>query len=150
MSRRSTKLLKAALAEVHYSGAESLFAPFTQGVGVIYMLHQVLPDPPRAFEPSRVLRVTPDFLARVIQSTRDAGFDIVSLDALPGRLHDGGDRPFAVFTLDDGYKTIATSPIPFSSATRFPSRSTWRAISPMTSRIFGGLRSKTSCARHRI
>jgi peptidoglycan/xylan/chitin deacetylase (PgdA/CDA1 family) len=104
MSRRSTKLLKAALAAVHYSGAESLFAPFTQGVGVIYMLHQVLPDPPRAFEPSRVLRVTPDFLDTVIQSTRDAGFDIISIDAVPGRLREGGDRPFAVFTLDDGYK----------------------------------------------
>ena len=104
MSRRSTKLLKAALAAVHYSGAESLFAPFTQGVGVIYMLHQVLPDPPRAFGPSRILRVTPDFLNTVIQSTRDAGFDIISIEAVPERLREGGDRPFAVFTLDDGYR----------------------------------------------
>jgi hypothetical protein len=40
MSRRSTKLLKAALAAVHYSGAENILAPFTKGAGVIFMLHQ--------------------------------------------------------------------------------------------------------------
>ncbi len=104
MSRRSTKLLKAALAAVHYSGAESIFAPFTKPAGVIFMLHQVLPDPPQAFEPNRTLRVTPDFLASVIESTREAGFDIVSIGDVSGRLREGSDRPFAVFTLDDGYK----------------------------------------------
>lgn len=62
MSRRSTKLLKAALAAVHYSGAENILAPFTKGAGVIFMLHQVRPDPPQDFAPSRILRVTPDFL----------------------------------------------------------------------------------------
>jgi peptidoglycan/xylan/chitin deacetylase (PgdA/CDA1 family) len=104
MSRRSTKILKAALAAVHYSGAESILAPFTKGAGVVFMLHQVLPNPPRPFEPNRILRVTPDFLGSVIKSTRDADFDIISLDDVPDRLQQGGDRPFAVFTLDDGYR----------------------------------------------
>ena len=56
MSRRSTKLLKAALAAVHYSGAESFLGPLTKGVGVIFMLHQVRPDPPQEFEPNRILK----------------------------------------------------------------------------------------------
>jgi len=104
MSRRSTKILKAALAAVHYSRAESLLAPFTKGVGVIFVLHQVRPDPPQDFEPNRILRVAPDFLEAVIESTLDADFDVVPLDDIPARLAQGSDRPFAAFTLDDGYK----------------------------------------------
>lgn len=92
------------MTAVHYSGAESFLAPFTKGAGAIFMLHQVLPDPPQSFEPNRILRVTPDFLDEVIEATREAGFDIISLDDVPGRLQQGGERPFAVFTLDDGYK----------------------------------------------
>jgi hypothetical protein len=57
---------------VHYSGAENILAPFTKGVGVIFMLHQVRPDPPQDFAPSRILRVTPDFLDAVVDSTLDA------------------------------------------------------------------------------
>ena len=53
MSRRATALLKTALAAVHYSGAGDLLAPYTRGAGVIFMLHQVDPTPPQAFEPSR-------------------------------------------------------------------------------------------------
>ncbi len=104
MSRRSTKLLKAALAAVHYLGAENILAPFTKGAGVIFMLHQVRPDPPEDFAPSRILRVTPDFLDAVVDSTLDAGFDVIPLDEIPVRLARGSERPFACFTLDDGYR----------------------------------------------
>ncbi len=104
MSRRSTTLLKTALAAVHYSGAGSLFAPYTRGAGVIFMLHQVDPSPPQEFEPNRILKVTPDFLEAVVREVIDAGFDIISLDQVRERLeHADGTRPFACFTLDDGY-----------------------------------------------
>ena len=62
MSRRSTALLKTALAVVHYSGAGNFLAPYTRGAGVIFMLHHVDPTPPQPFEPNRILKVTPDFL----------------------------------------------------------------------------------------
>jgi peptidoglycan/xylan/chitin deacetylase (PgdA/CDA1 family) len=104
MSRRSTKLLKAALSAVHYSGADSLLAPMTRGRGVIFMLHQVNPDPVREFEPNRILRVTPEFLEEVIEATAAAGFDFVALDEVRARLDDRDARPFACFTLDDGYR----------------------------------------------
>lgn len=104
MSRRSTKFLKAALAAVHYSGADSLLAPVTRGRGVIFMLHQVSPEPVRAFEPNRILRVTPDFLEAVIGATEEAGFDVIALDQVRERLNDNHARPFACFTLDDGYR----------------------------------------------
>jgi peptidoglycan/xylan/chitin deacetylase (PgdA/CDA1 family) len=120
MSRRSTKLLKAALAAVHYSGAESLLAPLTSGTGVIFMLHQVRPDPPRAFEPSRILRVTPDFLDSVVETVLDAGFDVIALDGIRERLQGGSERPFACFTFDDGYRDNRDFAYPIFERRRLP------------------------------
>ncbi len=101
---RST-VLKAALAALHYSRADNLIAPFTSGDGVIFMLHHVVPEQSSAFSPSRILKVTPEFLDSVIRQVRDAGFDIISIDEVPQRLKSAPNaRPFAVFTLDDGYK----------------------------------------------
>lgn len=105
MSRRSTKIVKAALSALHYTGVGDFIAPITGGTGVIFMLHRVSPDKPRAFEPNRILMVTPTFLERVITDVRAAGFDIVPMDDVPERLKNGdATRPFAVFTLDDGYR----------------------------------------------
>jgi peptidoglycan/xylan/chitin deacetylase (PgdA/CDA1 family) len=103
MSRRSTKLVKAALAAVHYSGAASLLAPLTGSAGVIFMLHQVRPEPPQDFEPNRILKVMPEFLDNVIRSVLEAGFDVIALDAVRERLENPTERPFACFTFDDGY-----------------------------------------------
>jgi peptidoglycan/xylan/chitin deacetylase (PgdA/CDA1 family) len=105
MSRRSTALLKTALAAVHYSGAGSLLSPYTRGQGVIFMLHHVRPEPPHEFEPNRILKVTPNFLEEVIVEVQEAGFDIIGIDDVRARLEEGdSERPFACFTLDDGYR----------------------------------------------
>lgn len=106
MSRRTTEVLKAALSALHYSGAARVASPFTRGDGVIFMLHQVMPGARRGFDPNGILKVTPDFLDSVIREVRDSGFEIVALDDVKARLRDGlaGRKPFAVFTLDDGYK----------------------------------------------
>lgn len=106
MSRRTTKALQAALSALHYSGADRLAAPLTRGDGVIFMLHQVMPGARREFDPNGILKVTPEFLDGVIRQVRDSGFEIISLDDVKARLHGGNSRrkPFAVFTLDDGYK----------------------------------------------
>lgn len=105
MSRRTTQLLKAALSAMYYSGADGLVAPFTRGDGVIFMLHRVTPEPVREFEPNRILKVTPDFLDAVIRHVVEAGFDILALDEVPERVADPRpQRPFACFTLDDGYR----------------------------------------------
>jgi len=108
MSRRSTKLLKAALTTLHYTGIDGMMAPMARGVGVIFMLHHVNPSPPQDFEPNRILKITPAFLEAVIGEVRSRGFDIVSLDELHYRMKEGEyDRPFACFTFDDGYKDNA-------------------------------------------
>jgi len=105
MDRHGTKLVKAALAAAHFVGADGLLAPWTRGLGVIFMLHHVRPEQPADFEPNRILKVTPAFLENVIHQVQEAGFDMIGLDDVPGRLAAGRDQaPFAVFTLDDGYK----------------------------------------------
>jgi peptidoglycan/xylan/chitin deacetylase (PgdA/CDA1 family) len=113
MSRHGTKLLKAALSAAHFVGADGLLAPFTRGQGVIFMLHQVTPEPVRPFEPNRILKVTPDFLDSVIRQVKQAGFEPIALDDIPERLKPGYDGPpFACFTLDDGYKDNAEHAYP--------------------------------------
>ncbi len=105
MSRKKTNLFGTALSVLHYTKADRLLAPLTRGQGVIFMLHHVRPVKPADFEPNRILAVTPEFLEIVIQHVKDQGFDCVSLDEAAHRLENGkNSRPFACFTLDDGYR----------------------------------------------
>ncbi|MGD9783351.1 MAG: polysaccharide deacetylase family protein [Hyphomicrobiaceae bacterium] len=105
MSRRSTQLLKAALSTLYYSGAGRLAAPITAAQGVVFMLHRVTPEPVAEFEPNRILKITPEFLDEVIRHLVEEGYDILTLDELPQRLaRPDNARPFACFTLDDGYR----------------------------------------------
>ena len=108
MSRHATPFLKAALSALYYSGAGGIAAPFTRGDGVIFMLHRVTPEPVRPFEPNRILKVTPEFLDAVLSQVIEAGYDLLSLDDVPDRIAAGkAERPFACFTLDDGYRDNA-------------------------------------------
>ena len=105
MGRTATRMMKAGLSALHYSGASGLLAPLTRGEGVVFMMHRVSPEPVEPFEPNRILRVTPDFLESVVRQVIGRGFDCISLDELPSRLAGPGRaRPFACFTFDDGYR----------------------------------------------
>lgn len=105
MSKRSTQLLKAMLSTLHYSGAGDLMAPLTRGDGVIFMLHHVKPGPKPDFDPNGILSVTPEFLESVFKQVQGAGYDFIAMDDVPARLKCGSKgRPFAAFTLDDGYR----------------------------------------------
>ena len=49
--------------------------------------------------------MTPDFLEDVVREVLDAGFDIIPLDQVRARLENAdAEKPFACFTLDDGYR----------------------------------------------
>jgi peptidoglycan/xylan/chitin deacetylase (PgdA/CDA1 family) len=90
---------------MHYSGAGALASRWTQGLGAILTLHQVCPEPPDAFAPNRILKITPQFLERMIRTVIEAGFDVLSLDEVHLRLTEGTlSRRFVAFTLDDGYR----------------------------------------------
>lgn len=110
----STSLLKAALRTLYYTRLDAALAPVTQGAGVIFMLHHVAPGKPAAFAPNRILSITPDFLAVVVEHVLERGFDVVSLDEAHARMASGKPAPrrFATFTFDDGYRDNITHALP--------------------------------------
>ena len=121
MSRKTTALMQTALSALHYSGLGALLAPMTRGKGVIFTLHNVRPEPPGAFEPNRILKVTPAFLETAIETVEKAGYDIVSLDEAARRMKsDEPERPFACFTFDDGYRDNRDFAYPIFKARNLP------------------------------
>lgn len=99
------ELMKSGLGALYFSGTHRLLAPYTQGVGLIFMLHRVCPGNQPAFAPNGILTITPDFLESVIEQVREAGLDIVDLDEAAQRIVNGQqDQRFVCFTLDDGYR----------------------------------------------
>ena len=106
MAKVKTAMMKAAMSGLYHTGAHRLLAPYTQGIGVIFTLHHVRPEPeePRAFAPNRILEVAPQFLDAVLDQVQEAGLDVISLDQAVQRLREGDERRFACFTFDDGYR----------------------------------------------
>ena len=114
MSQSSTKLVKAALSALHYSGMGRLLSPFTGGVGAIFALHQVCPHTPAAYSPNRTLNITPDFLDRTIRQVQEAGSEILSLDQVAARLNAPTQdvRPFVAFALNEAFRDVQTHALP--------------------------------------
>jgi len=122
VAKMKTTVMKAAMSGLYHSGAHRLLAPYTQGAGVIFTLHHVRPelDRPSAFAPNRFLEVTPGFLDGVLDQVQDAGLDVVSLDEAGHRLKEGGDRRFACFTFDDGFRDVAQHALPLFQRRSLP------------------------------
>lgn len=79
-----------------------------RGRGAIFTLHHVRPRSDKAFQPNELLEVTPQFLEQAILTLKGEGYDFISLDDVQARLAEPSGRPFACFTLDDGYRDNAT------------------------------------------
>ena len=94
----------------HFSGLSRLVAARYAGRGMIFALHSVVDD--NTFYPDYTLRCPTGRLEWALQWLRDEGLDFVSLDEAIRRLADGNPRPFACFTLDDGYADNLTRALP--------------------------------------
>ncbi len=97
--------------------AASLAAGFRGAIppgpsGLILTLHHVRPRPSEAFDPNGHLSVTPEFLDVTIAELAALGYEIIPIDALPQRLSAPDGRPFAVVTLDDGYRDNVVHALP--------------------------------------
>lgn len=76
-----------------------------RGRGAIFTLHHVRPFAPRRLDANGHLEITPDFLDQAIERLKADGYRFVPLEAVPGLIAGKPDaQPFAVFTLDDGYR----------------------------------------------
>ena len=107
----SSNRLKNLLDILYFSGISKLLKPVSQGNGIILTLHHVMPSDPNeknGFNPNGLLEVTPHFLAQTIEYLQNNGYEIISLDAAQKRIVNPtkinqNQKPFVVFTLDDGY-----------------------------------------------
>lgn len=104
----SAALLKTCFDVMHYSGASAVLRPLLAGRGVIFCLHRVYPGGglERGFAPNAKLAITPEFLDAVIALVTARGYELLSLEDAAVRLRHRktDDPPYAVFTLDDGYR----------------------------------------------
>jgi peptidoglycan/xylan/chitin deacetylase (PgdA/CDA1 family) len=101
-------IVRAGFEALYYSGAYRLLQPVTAGIGVILTLHHVRPARDGAFQPNRLLEVTPEFLDEAIARVRAAGLETVSIDEVHRRLVSGDHgKRFVCFTVDDAYRDIA-------------------------------------------
>ncbi len=116
-------LMRASLDLLHFSGLSRAGSALFGGEGAIFMLHHVRPQDaqPRAFAPNAGLDVTPEFLDAVIGFVKARGWELISLREAAGRLAEGAlERPFAVFTLDDGFRDNLEHALPVFAAHECP------------------------------
>jgi peptidoglycan/xylan/chitin deacetylase (PgdA/CDA1 family) len=129
----SKTLIRTGLEALYFTGSHLALQPLFGGVGAILTLHHVRPPRPDAFQPNRLLEVTPAFLESVVASLRRAEVDLVSLDEMRRRLAERIFwRKFVCFTFDDGYRDnlihaypiLKRHAVPFAVyvATSFPDR----------------------------
>lgn len=74
-------------------------------MGVVYMLHHISEKDSSRIPTNEDLKVSPSFLEKIILKYKRNGFDFISLDQLYTIImsDESPDRPFVVFTIDDGY-----------------------------------------------
>jgi peptidoglycan/xylan/chitin deacetylase (PgdA/CDA1 family) len=105
--------IRTGLESLYFSGAHAALRPVLGGLGAILTLHHVRPGRTDAFQPNRLLEVTPEFLEEVIVGLRSDGFEFVTLDEAIARLSQGAvGRRFVTLTFDDGYRDNVEHALP--------------------------------------
>ena len=100
-------IIRTGLETLYLSGMHHLMRPLFGGVGCILTLHHVRPPRPDAFQPNRLLEVTPVFFEGLLRRLKRRRIDIVSLDEMHRRFLAGDfKRRFVCITFDDGYKDV--------------------------------------------
>src|SRR5437763_12506161 len=98
-------ILRTGFEALYFSGSHVWLRPFVSGVGAILTLHHVRPPRKDAFQPNRLLEVSPAFLEDVIMGLQRSGVEIITLDEMHRRLKEQDFRSrFVCFTFDDGYR----------------------------------------------
>jgi peptidoglycan/xylan/chitin deacetylase (PgdA/CDA1 family) len=100
-------IIRTGLETLYFSGIHHFMRPLVGGVGAILTLHHVRLPRAEAFQPNRLLEITPIFLEKLLRCLARARIDLVSLDEMHRRFIDGDfKRRFVCLTFDDGYKDV--------------------------------------------
>jgi peptidoglycan/xylan/chitin deacetylase (PgdA/CDA1 family) len=106
LSLRET-IIRTGLETLYFSGTHHLMRPLVGGVGAILTLHHVRPPREDAFQPNRLLEISPLFLEKLLRRLSRARIDVISLDEMHRRFIEGDfKRRFVCITFDDGYKDL--------------------------------------------
>jgi peptidoglycan/xylan/chitin deacetylase (PgdA/CDA1 family) len=98
-------IIRSGMETLYFSGLHQLMRPLLGGVGVILTLHHVRPARPDAFQPNRLLEITPEFLEKLLCELKGTHLDVISLDEMHRRFITGAfNHRFVCLTFDDGYK----------------------------------------------
>lgn len=105
--------IRTGLESLYFSGAHAALKRVLGGMGAILTLHRVIPARATAFQPNKLLEVTPDFLESVVVGLRDDDVDFVTMDEAWRRLSSGDNkRRFLALTFDDGYRDNVEHALP--------------------------------------
>jgi peptidoglycan/xylan/chitin deacetylase (PgdA/CDA1 family) len=114
-------IIRGGLETLYFSGLHHLMRPLVGGVGAILTLHHVRPARPDAFQPHRLLEITPVFFERLLRRLKRARLDVISLDEMHRRMITGDfKRRFVCLTFDDGYKDVKKWAWPLLRQYRMP------------------------------
>jgi len=93
------------LKDILNIASKSLFIrSYSAGSGTIFMLHRIGTINPKGIPEIENLKVSQEFLEKVILRLKDLNYDFISIDKLKDRLKEKTQKRFAIFTFDDGYK----------------------------------------------
>jgi peptidoglycan/xylan/chitin deacetylase (PgdA/CDA1 family) len=93
-----------------FTGFSRIVAARYRGRGMIFALHSVVDDD--TLYPDQTLRCPASQVERVLRWVKGAGFEFVTLDEGIRRLGEDNPRPFACFSMDDGYADNLTRALP--------------------------------------
>jgi hypothetical protein len=74
---------------LYFSGMHQLMRPLLGGIGIILTLHHVRPARSDAFQPNRLLEITPEFLEELLCQIKRMQLDVISLDEMHRRFITG-------------------------------------------------------------
>jgi peptidoglycan/xylan/chitin deacetylase (PgdA/CDA1 family) len=99
------KAFSVAFKAMSLTGADRWGSGLAQGAGMILTLHHVRSARRDAFQPNRLLEITPEFLDETLTLIKGEGHELVSLDEAVARLMSPRQgRFFVALTFDDGYR----------------------------------------------
>jgi hypothetical protein len=78
-------IIRTGLETLYFSGMHHLMRPLFGGVGSILTFHHVRPPRPDAFQPNRLLEITPEFFEALLGRLKRRRIDVISLDEMHRR-----------------------------------------------------------------
>ena len=107
MANMKQTIIRGGLETLYFSGLHHMMRPMVGGVGAILTLHHVRPPRADAFQPNRLLEISPLFLESLLRWLNNKRIEVISLDEMHRRFVAGDfKRRFVCITIDDGYKDI--------------------------------------------